>query len=265
VTVDPKRLVDGTRPGLARMLRQAQDDGLDERAVERVKLGLATALAASAGGTAAGVGHASAGGKLLGGWAVKALLGSVLVAGSVGGVVALGVLPGSTRSPGAPVAALPQGSPLVVPSSTGVAGPEPPTPSPPVHPRPLGDTSRPPSSSGDTPRPPSSLGDTPGPAAHDPSGTPRRTSLQPASRDDLGAPAPPPTVVASGADAPTVAAPVDEGRLLLEARRALPTDPAHALELVHAHASRFPVSQLSPERVRIEAEARKRLAGSGTP
>ncbi len=255
MTVDPKRLVDGTRPGplgghpqtpgLARMLRQAQDDGLDERAVERVKLGLATALAASAGGTAAGVGHAGAGGRLLGGWAVKALLGSVLLVGSVGGVVALGVLPGSTRSPAVPVAALPQGSPLVVPSSTEEAAPEPPTPSPPVHPR--------------------SLGDTPSPAAHDPSGTPRRASVQPAPRDDLGAPAPPPTAAASGADAPTVAAPVDEGRLLLEARRALPTDPAHALELVHAHASRFPVSQLSPERVRIEAEARKRLAGSGTP
>ncbi len=50
-----------------------------------------------------------------------------------------------------------------------------------------------------------------------------------------------------------------EGALLLEARRALGTDPARALTLVRAHELEFPASQLGPERARIAAEARQRL------
>jgi hypothetical protein len=54
--------------------------------------------------------------------------------------------------------------------------------------------------------------------------------------------------------------PPREGTLLLEARRALATDPARALDLVEAHAREFPNSQLTPERERIRAEAEKRMA-----
>ena len=50
-----------------------------------------------------------------------------------------------------------------------------------------------------------------------------------------------------------------EGALLLEARRALGTNPARSLALVHAHEQEFPASQLGPERARIAAEARQRL------
>jgi hypothetical protein len=51
-----------------------------------------------------------------------------------------------------------------------------------------------------------------------------------------------------------------EGTLLLEARRALATNPTRALELVEAHAREFPKSQLTPEREQIRAEAAKRIA-----
>jgi hypothetical protein len=47
--------------------------------------------------------------------------------------------------------------------------------------------------------------------------------------------------------------------LLLEARRVLDTDPAHATALVRAHEREFPQSQLAPERARIAAEANERM------
>jgi hypothetical protein len=55
--------------------------------------------------------------------------------------------------------------------------------------------------------------------------------------------------------APLAAIPEAEGMLLLEARKALETDPARALALVREHEKRFPHSQLAPERARIGAEA----------
>ena len=69
--------------------------------------------------------------------------------------------------------------------------------------------------------------------------------------------APPPSASALTPGAPTVR----EGALLLEARRALDSDPARALSLVHEHEQEFPTSQLAPERFRIEREATKRLGG----
>jgi hypothetical protein len=54
-----------------------------------------------------------------------------------------------------------------------------------------------------------------------------------------------------------------EGALLLEARRALDTDPARALALVQAHRAEFPQSQLGPERAHIAGEARRRLTKGG--
>jgi hypothetical protein len=62
----------------------------------------------------------------------------------------------------------------------------------------------------------------------------------------------------SGAPVPPMPSP-REGMLLLEARRALDTDPTRALALVRAHELEFPASQLGPERARIAAEARQRL------
>jgi hypothetical protein len=56
-----------------------------------------------------------------------------------------------------------------------------------------------------------------------------------------------------------------EGALLLEARRALGTDPARALALVREHEQEFPRSQLERERRRIAAEARQRLEKGGLP
>jgi hypothetical protein len=50
-----------------------------------------------------------------------------------------------------------------------------------------------------------------------------------------------------------------EGLLLLEARRALDTDPARSLALIRLHEQEFPASQLAPERARISGEANRRL------
>jgi hypothetical protein len=62
------------------------------------------------------------------------------------------------------------------------------------------------------------------------------------------------------ADTPAPPAPSPrEGLLLLEARRALDTDPGRALALVRAHEAEFPVTQLWRERAQIAAEARQRL------
>jgi hypothetical protein len=47
--------------------------------------------------------------------------------------------------------------------------------------------------------------------------------------------------------------------LLLEARRALDTDPARSLALVRQHQLEFPESQLAPEAARIASEANRRL------
>lgn len=55
-------------------------------------------------------------------------------------------------------------------------------------------------------------------------------------------------------------APADEARLLLQARRALATDPARALELADAHARRFPRGTLAQER---EVLAVRALAALG--
>jgi hypothetical protein len=51
-----------------------------------------------------------------------------------------------------------------------------------------------------------------------------------------------------------------EGLLLLQARRALPADPARALQLTGQHSREFPSSQLAYERQQIEREARQLLA-----
>jgi hypothetical protein len=115
-------------------------------------------------------------------------------------------------------------------------------------------------------------------AAEAPSTTGEATpaSIPPApAPPPVGAPAPPaidtPAAAApaeasatrthASARPPAAAAPsLREGALLLEARRALEIDPARALSLVRAHETEFPRSQLAPERARIAAEARQRLA-----
>jgi hypothetical protein len=100
-----------------------------------------------------------------------------------------------------------------------------------------------------------------------------------APADPVAAPPPPEETAAPALDAPPASAPATtaarshpaegaapsprEGTLLLEARRALDTDPARALGLVRAHRAEFPQSQLGPERARIDAEARRRLNKGG--
>ncbi len=97
------------------------------------------------------------------------------------------------------------------------------------------------------------------------------STARPAETSGAETPEPPAALVApvastavrsiSGAPAQPAAAPPSprEGALLLEARRALGTDPARALALVRAHEREFPRSQLGRERARIAAEARQRL------
>jgi hypothetical protein len=51
-----------------------------------------------------------------------------------------------------------------------------------------------------------------------------------------------------------------DARLLLEARRALDTNPARALALVRQHEAEFPRSQLAADSAKIAAEATRRLA-----
>ena len=68
-----------------------------------------------------------------------------------------------------------------------------------------------------------------------------------------------PLVQASPTPPPAATTP-REGLLLLRARRALPTDPAHALSLVREHETEFPDSQLAPERDKIRSEAESKVA-----
>jgi hypothetical protein len=69
-------------------------------------------------------------------------------------------------------------------------------------------------------------------------------------------PAPQPSGISHGeGDAVT-----REGAMLLEARRMLDSDPAKALALVKKCETDFPDSQLAPERARIAAQAKQRLA-----
>ena len=60
---------------------------------------------------------------------------------------------------------------------------------------------------------------------------------------------------------PEIASPPSprEGLLLMQARQALDSDPARALELVLAHERQFPRSQLAPERATLRREALARM------
>lgn len=71
----------------------------------------------------------------------------------------------------------------------------------------------------------------------------------------------PPRTTAQASTEPHADAVTREGAILLEARRVLPSDPARALALVSKCEAEFPDSRLAPERARIAAQARSRLAG----
>lgn len=102
-------------------------------------------------------------------------------------------------------------------------------------------------------------------------------SLSPSPSPSLSPPpspslSPPPSPSASPAPLPTEPTPtatptprprtepahddaLEEHPMLVEARRALPTDPAHALELAEQHRARFPSGMLAPEREMIAVDA----------
>lgn len=234
MTVEPERLIhEDASSALGDLLRSAQDDVLSEDAVARLR----SRLAASGVGLAPGAPPASPlASRLVGHLAGKIVIGVVAMAVVVGGTLA------ATRAPRRPLVLAPiQRSPEAAVTPARVRAIDPPTPA----------------SAALGPVGPVGPLDAPSPSASAPVATPsQRSILQPAQpAQPATALAAQPAPVSSGRAAPSAR----EGALLLQARRALDADPARALALVTIHEAEFPDSQLSPERTRIAAEARRRL------
>lgn len=238
MTADPKRLMDEESSPLVDMLRVAKGDVLSTEGVERVQAGLVAAgiVVGTVSATAVAAKPLAAAGMKLFGISIVKIGIAALTLAVLGGGVVVAMSVNDVRAP-APVAtptelSRPVQAPIAPAASTQATAvtADPVEPSAPSAPAP------PPTSSAPRVAPPPSV---------------------------KAAPSAPAAPSASAVPSATIAAPptIREGSLLLEARRALDTDPARSLALVQQHQKEFPTSQLAPERSRIEQEARKRIGG----
>ncbi len=218
---DPPRLLDSDASSeLGRALRVARGDVLGNAAIARVRAG----IAATASTTASTAGTAT--------------VAAVQRSSSFGVLAKMGVLVLVVGAGAGIYYGLTHAGPVDAPAPVTTAAPI--TPIPPIAPiAPIAPA----------PAPPEPV------RIVDPLQPPRMESAATAV-----VPSTPPRVMPRASPQPSADAVKREGAVLLEARRVLDTDPAKALALVKKCEADFPDSQLAPERTRIAAQARQRLA-----